>query len=330
MTVFTGEAPPRPELPAAARPLFDQIFSGEFLGASRNIRQINNLFCEIVEAGALDSGPELATLLVATGAYISATRGRNTPAIGNAVQLMLHDLDQAAASVASLRDLILTRREENNARSLRNADLMAEHGANLFLDAEIILAFDYSSSQLAILKRLAERGRKIRVVVPESRCLDGGRPIAREASAWGHQIDFVVDLAFGHFLRRCDGVLIGAETILANGDCWNTVGSYVMAEMAQIFRVPYYVATELIKIDPQSFAGYRKPIKPLDYELILNNLERPFEHPSRISYIAPDLDTVPAALITGYITPRGVIPAAQLWSETERFLAAIGIQLGET
>ena len=319
--------PQLPPLSESAQLVVDQLLSGEFLGASRNIRQINDLFVSIAQEWGAPSTEELIQTLVATGDYLIATRGRNTPAIANAIRLILRKLDDPSfSSPGEVKTLIETRRTEFNALSLRNADLIAEFGANLLANSKVVLAFDYSSSIMAVLDRLADRGQKLQVIVPESRCLDGGRPIAAEATACGHSVTFIVDMAFSHFLPQTDAVLIGAETIFANGDCWNTVGSYPLAVMAERYQVPYYVPTELIKIDPRSFVGGQKPIRPHDYASILS-FPGSFQYPELISVTAPDLDRVPASLITAYITPVGVIRPDHVWSETRDFLASIGVSI---
>lgn len=312
-----------PPLPASAQPLLDQLFSGKFLGASRNTRQINDLFCAIADAweGAAE---ELSKTLLATGEFLAATRGRNTPAIGNAIRLVLSGLDGMESSrVADIRDFIRARREEYNTRSLDNIARIAEYGANLLSGCETVLAYDYSSTMLAILERVADQGQRLRVIVPESRALDGGRPIVNEATARGHSVLFIVDMAFAHFLPESDAVLIGAETIFANGDCWNTIGSYPVALVAYHYHVPFYVATELLKIDPRSFVGLTKSVEPFDYAQILDRSS--LRHPDLVSTVAPDLDNVPASLITAYVTPVGTLLPQHLRAEAERFLESIGV-----
>lgn len=323
----TENAPKLPPLPESSRRVVDQLLSGEFLGASRNIRQINDLFVSIAGEWPTSSGEELITTLLQTGEYLIATRGRNTPAIANAIRMVLNGLEEKqTCTLAEIQALIEPRRAEYNATSIRNADLMAEFGANLLAGCEIVLAFDYSSSVMAILKRLAERGHIVELIVPESRCLDGGRPIVKEATDWGHSARYFVDMAFSHFLRKTDAILIGAETILANGNCWNTIGSYPIAVLAKAYQVPFYVPTELIKIYPGSFSGLQKPIEPHDYSDILD-YPASFEHPDLVSCVSPDLDNVPASLITAYVTPNGVVRPEHIWREARSWLEAIGVSI---
>jgi ribose 1,5-bisphosphate isomerase len=319
------EKPTLPSLPASAQTIVDQLQSGKFLGASRNIRMINDLFCAIADDWETSDAEALINAIHRTGEYFAVTRGINTPCIGNAIRFVLRSLTpEEASTVQAVRELMNARRANYNAQSLRNQQLMAEYGANLLSNVNAILPFDYSSTVQAILRKLAENGCKKRLIVPESRVLDGGRPIAREATAMGHSVVFIVDMAFSHFLREVDALLIGAESFMANGDCWNTIGSYPIAAMAHRLNIPTYVPTELIKIDPLSFTGFQKVIKPLDYSRVLD-YPASFEHPELVSVTAPDLDNVPSSLIAGYITPVGVLLPQHVRSEAKAFLQSIGI-----
>jgi len=314
-----------PVLPEAVHPILDELKIGQSLGASRYIRRINDLFCAIAEHWGTDRGQELIRCLLATGDYFIEIRGRNTPAVSNAIHLVLKGLGQYSSSnVAAIREFISTRRTEYNTQSIRNIDLIATYGANLFANRKAILAFDYSSTMMAILKKLADWGHHKYLIVTEGRDMVGGQPIVQEATDFGHTVNFVLDMAFHHFLPEVDAVLAGAETLFANGDCWNTVGSLPIAVVSNYYNVPFYVTTELIKIDARSFQGIRKPIKPVDYSDLFD-YPASFKHPELVSVSAPNLDNVPGNLISGYITERGVLLPANIYAETLNFLGSIGV-----
>ena len=312
-----------PSLSDSAMNLLNDILGGSFLGASRNIRQINGLFRLICVDEKAASTEILLDKLFKVGEYLIVTRGRNTPAIANAIRLMLRDLSaESVGASENLRKTIGTRKEQYNEESMRNRESLARFGANLLSDANTVMAFDFSSTMMAILDELALRGRQITVIVPESRVLDGGLPIANEATAKGHNVIFILDMAFSHFIPDTDAVLIGAETIFANGDCWNTIGSYPIASVAKMQGVPFYVATELIKIDPRSFVGSTKEIKPKDYSERSHHPDT-FNQPELVSVIGPEMDNVSSSLITAYVTPKGILPPAHLRQETLFFLESI-------
>jgi ribose 1,5-bisphosphate isomerase len=313
-----------PSLPASAQGLLNKVFSGEELGASRNIRRINDAFCAIADEWDGSSRLTLVSSLLQTGEHLIETRGRNTPAIANAVRLVLHGLTELDGDTpARVTEFVTRRRDEYNARSIASVERIARYGANVLQESRTILAFDYSSTVLAILQKLAEQGRQARLIVPESRSLDGGRPIVAQATAYGHLVRFIPDMAFGHYMAETDAVLIGAETLFASGDCWNTIGSYPIALVAARYQVPVYVATELIKIDPLSFQGIRRAIRPYDYAS-LYNYPASFSDSSSVSVVAPELDNLPARYITSYITERGLLLPEHLRPVAQQFLESIG------
>ena len=307
--------------------LAEELLTGKSLGASRNIRQITDLLYDVAKVSDDSDCNKLIQNLVIIGDFFVETRGKNTPAIGNAIRWVLREIENMKdTSVYEVRSFVQTRREAYNAQSIKNVNQIAEYGANLLAGYHTILAFDYSSSMASILTRLAERGLKKRIIVPESRSIDGGRPIAREASKVGHNIEFIVDMAFTYYLKEVQAVLFGVETFLSNGDGWNTVGSFPIAYMAKAYGIPCYVATELIKIDPKSYVGKQKSIKHHDYSGLLN-YPSSFEHADHINVIAPDLESIPHEYLSAYITPSGVMLPEHLWHEAKTFLESIGSSL---
>ena len=314
-----------PELPEEAQKIVDVMNSGATLGASRNIRQINDVFLKTAKYWAGSDAQVLIQAIQKTAEYYINNRGKNTPAIGNAINKVLIGLeDLDTDQVDKVVEFLDQRCQLYNEKSIENVTAISNMGANLLEGAETILAYDYSSSQMGVLRELGIRGLKKEILIPESRDLDGGRPIVRESISVGHHVKFVIDMATSYFMRDVDAVIIGAETIFANGGCWNTIGSFNMAILADYYKVPVYVPTELIKIDPRSFLGIEKEIKFDDYSEIL---EYPgsFESPEMISVIAPALDLVPPSLITAFITEKGVINPAQLWSHAIAFLDEIHV-----
>jgi ribose 1,5-bisphosphate isomerase len=314
-----------PGLPKQAERQLEQMYRPGNLGASRFIRQSSDLFRLVVEGWEGDDGRELVEALLDTGDYISATRGRNTPAVSNAVRVMLRGLRELRlVSVAEVAQHVHANHEAFVAEAQAIVERVAECGANLLAACDTILAFDYSSSQMAILRRLAEGGQLKHLIVPESRTLDGGRPIADEATALGFGVRFIADMAFAQFMPQVDTVLSGAETIFADGSCWNTVGSLAIAAFAAHQHIPYYVATDLMKMDPRSFEGVRRLPRPHDFAALLG-YPGSFLYPDRISVEASDLDEIPPSLITSFITQEGILAPEHLGEQARQFLQLIDV-----
>ncbi len=314
-----------PKLPEQAQEIVEVMNRGETLGASRNIRQINEVFIRTAKHWKGADPEALVGAIQDTADYYIQNRGKNTPAIGNAINKVLFGIsDLQGDSIEQVTAFLEEKCLEYNQKSIHNVAMIARLGANLLESAEVILAYDYSSSMMAVLKELAERGHQKRILIPESRDLDGGRPIVKESTAVGHTVDFVIDMATSYFIKDVDAVLIGAETIFANGGCWNTIGSFCMAVLADYYKIPFYVPTELIKIDPNSFKGMNKEIKFDDYSSLLDYPDS-FDKPDLISVTAPALDFVPPELITAFITETGVINPFLLWEQARAFLHEINI-----
>jgi ribose 1,5-bisphosphate isomerase len=314
-----------PKLPDEAQELVDIMNKGEALGASRNIRQINDIFVRTAKHWEGKNAQTLLETIQGTANYYIQNRGKNTPAIGNAINKVLFGIsDIGESTVDQITEFLENKCTKYNQQSIENVTMIANLGANLLESSEVILAYDYSSSMMAVLRELGKRGHKKRLIIPESRDLDGGRPIAKESTVVGHEVDFVIDMAASYYMKDVDAVLIGAETIFSNGGCWNTIGSFCMAVLADYYRVPFYVPTELIKIDPNSFKGIEKEIKFDDYSSLLD-YPNSFETPELISVTAPALDFVPPQLTTAFITERGVINPHLLWEQSRSFLDEINI-----
>src|SRR5205807_7328268 len=176
---------------------------------------------------------------------------------------------------------------------------------------------------LGVIRVAYEQGKKLHVLVPETRpYLQGARLTAWELAEGGIPLTLITDNMVGHFLKtgKIGAVVVGADRIAANGDTANKIGTYQMAVLARENSVPFYVAAPISTLDLSIPSGESIPIE-----------ERPAEEVTHIRgvQIAPDVeaanpafDVTPARLITAIITERGVASApyrdslARLFSES--------------
>jgi ribose 1,5-bisphosphate isomerase len=178
---------------------------------------------------------------------------------------------------------------------------IAEIGSRRILNGDIILTHCHSSTVMMILRSARERGTDFQVVLTETRPLYQGRRTARELSEAGIRATMIVDSAVRSFMRRVGQVLVGADAITSEGNVVNKVGTGLIALAAHEARVPFYVASELLKFDPQTIHG--------DYEAIE---ERPpqevWAHPPEGLLIRnPAFDVTRRDYIHGLICEEGVI-----------------------
>ena len=225
--------------------------------------------------------------------------------------------------VAEARCIHQEKRAIDEAIGRFGAALMPESGQVMTQCNAGALATAGIGTALGVIRVAVEAGRKLRVLVPETRpYLQGARLTAWELAEGGIPLTLITDNMVGHFLKtgNIGAVVVGADRIAANGDTANKIGTYQIAVLARENSVPFYVAAPISTLDLSIPSGESIPIE-----------ERPAEEVTHIRgvRIAPDVeaanpafDVTPARLITAIITERGVASApyrdslARLFSES--------------
>lgn len=93
------------------------------------------------------------------------------------------------------------------------------------------------------------------VIVLEGRPRYEGREVALELSKRGASITLITDAQADIFLPQCHTVVVGADSILANGDVLNKAGTALLAWAARGHSIPLYVLCETLKISPEGWTG---------------------------------------------------------------------------
>ncbi len=93
------------------------------------------------------------------------------------------------------------------------------------------------------------------VIVLEGRPRYEGHEVALELSKSGASITLITDAQADIFLPWCHAVVVGADSILANGDVLNKAGTALLAWAARGHRIPFYVLCETLKISPEGWTG---------------------------------------------------------------------------
>ena len=214
------------------------------------------------------------------------------------------------AMVAEAQQIHREKRADDEAIGRFGAQLMPADGQVLTQCNTGALATAGIGTALGVIRMAVEQGRKLRVLVPETRpYLQGARLTAWELQQDGIPLTLITDNMVGHFLKSGEiaAAVVGADRIAANGDTANKIGTYSMAVLAREHNVPFYVAAPTSTLDLSIPSGEQIPIE-----------ERPAEEVTHIRgvRIAPDVavanpafDVTPARLVTAIITERGVFRA---------------------
>lgn len=210
--------------------------------------------------------------------------------------------DLAAAAVALHRE------------DLAINQAMGAHGAALF-DADEVTIYTHCNTgalatggwgtALGVIRSLHARGTKVHVIAGETRpYLQGARLTAWECAQEGIDCTLVCDSAAATVLPRCDAVLVGVDRVAANGDSANKIGTLGLAILAKHYGVPFYACMPISTLDRRCPSGDSIPIEQRDAAEVRGHGGVVWA--ADVPVLNPAFDVTPAALLTGWVTERGV------------------------
>ena len=214
------------------------------------------------------------------------------------------------AMVAEAQQIHLEKKATDEAIGRYGAEFMPRDGQVMTQCNAGALATAGIGTALGVIRVAFEQGRKIHVLVPETRpYLQGARLTAWELHRGGIPLTLITDNMVGHFLKsgKVGAIVTGADRIAANGDTANKIGTYQIAVLAKENNVPFYIAAPISTFDLSIPDGDHIPIE-----------ERTAAEVTHIQgiRIAPDVhaahpafDVTPARYITAIFTERGVAKA---------------------
>lgn len=163
------------------------------------------------------------------------------------------------------------------------------------------LATGGMGTALAVVYVAVERRAKVHVWVDETRpLLQGSRLTAWELKKAGIPHTVQPDGAAASLMQtgKVDVVLVGADRVAKNGDTANKIGTYPLALAAKQHGVPLYVVAPSSSFDPKCKSGAAIPIEQRAADEVSLTGSPAFN---------PAFDVTPAALISGWVTERGVL-----------------------
>ena len=223
--------------------------------------------------------------------------------------------------VEEARQVHLEKRATDEAIGRFGAEFMPSEGQVMTQCNAGALATGGIGSALGVIRVAFEQGKKIHVLVPETRpYLQGARLTAWELHKGGIPLTLITDNMVGHFLKtgKVGAIVTGADRIAANGDTANKIGTYQIAVLARENNVPFYIAAPISTFDLSIPDGDSIPIE-----------ERSAAEVTHFQgvRIAPDVhaahpafDVTPARYIAAIFTERGVARAP--YTDSLRSLAA--------
>ena len=265
------------------------------------------LAVSLAHASAGD-GTRARGLLSAYAARLAAARPTAVN-LGWAVSRLVGSASQVID--AELLDALAREAEAIRAEDHAMCAAIGTHGASLLRDGARVLTHCNAGAlatagigtALAPVYVAHAAGKRITVFADETRPLrQGARLTAWELARAGIEVLVLPDGAAASLLATgtIDAVLVGADRIAANGDVANKVGTYGVALAARAHQVPFYVVAPHSTIDTAAPDGGAIPIE----HRATDELE---PLPAGVNAWNPAFDVTPRALITGYLTDRGIL-----------------------
>jgi translation initiation factor 2B subunit (eIF-2B alpha/beta/delta family) len=170
-----------------------------------------------------------------------------------------------------------------------------------------VMTCSLSGTVLDVL--LALREQIERVTVLEGRPRFEGRETARHLSQQNIAVTLVTDAQADIFLPQCQSVVVGADSVLINGDVLNKAGTALLAWSAYGRHIPFYVLCETLKISPHRWVEYDPTRQSANLSLLEEKEAREIWEADTpgISVRNFYFDRTPYRLVTHILTERGIV-----------------------
>jgi len=179
-------------------------------------------------------------------------------------------------------------------------------GANRLRDGDTVLTHCHSTDALACIEAAHEQGKSLSAIVKETRPRKQGHITARRLRELDIPVKLIVDGAAGRYLDDADHVLVGADSIAADGSVVNKIGTRSLAVIARERDTPIVVAAQTVKLDPATLSGHTVEIETRAETEVISESDR--EEIGEITVANPAFDVTPPRYIDAIITERGQFP----------------------
>ena len=209
--------------------------------------------------------------------------------------------------IAEAQLIHLEKKATDEAIGRFGAELMPREGQVMTQCNAGALATGGIGTALGVIRVAIEQGRKLHVLVPETRpYLQGARLTAWELHRGGIPLTLITDNMVGYFLNtgKVGAVVTGADRIAANGDSANKIGTYQIAVLAKENNVPFYIAAPVSTFDLTIPDGGHIPIEQRAASEVTHFQEVRISPDVHAAH--PAFDVTPARYIAAIFTERGI------------------------
>ncbi len=277
-------------------------------GAGRIARLAVKALSEYVNSVKVESPKELYDKVLKASYRLKSSRP-TAVSLPNALNYVVNAAKKSfdmKSDVETMKEEIQNAARNFTAMSEGAIQRIGEIGGKRIVDGDTILTHCNSEAAISVLTNAHRQGKKIEVLVTETRPLMQGRTTASILSKRGIDVTLIPDSAVRLYMHKVDKVVVGADAIASNGAVVNKIGTSQIALIAHESRTRFYVAAETYKLSPTTMLGELVEIEqrsPL--EVVPSSWRRKNK---KVKVMNPAFDVTPPEYIDIIITEQGVYP----------------------
>ena len=235
------------------------------------------------------------------------------PAMKNGLKFIMNKLEKEKENCYAefISDIIEKYKNQYNDLLQNSKKRIAKIGARRIPSTErkfTVMTHCHSTLVTAILLEAKRQKKNFNVINTETQPRLQGRKTAKELIEVGIKVIHVVDSAMRWAVRHfeVDLIIIGADSITSEGTIINKIGSRLLALVAHEEHVPFYVASPLLKYNPETNLGVLETIEMRPPEEVWE------DPPEGIEILNPAFETVSRRYIDGLITEAGIFASSHI------------------
>jgi ribose 1,5-bisphosphate isomerase len=274
----------------------DKVHGASTLG--RNALQL------LAEAAEVTATPTTMEEMFCNLLFVASKLRKAQPAMANVSNIigkLLFSVFEKRTSlpIADFSTLIRSLAVKLVQQSIAASEDASRNATIVLPETGIVLTHSYSSTVLRALELGMKGGRQFVVYSTESYPGMEGKNLAKSLVDLNVPVTLIADSAVASIMSKVDIVLVGTDSILADGSLLHKVGTKSIADIAMKQKILFYSVGESIKFSTADFLG--EPIQP-----------------------SPDLfDVTPSQNVSQYITESGAIAPTEVEGVIRHMLTEI-------
>ncbi|MBN1405721.1 MAG: S-methyl-5-thioribose-1-phosphate isomerase, partial [Candidatus Omnitrophica bacterium] len=219
-------------------------------------------------------------------------------------------------SVSAIKNILLNEAKKIQQEDELMCDKIGIFGSKLIKSNDAILthcnagllATAGSGTALSAIYKAKKQKKKIKVYADETRpLLQGARLTAWELRKKGIDVTLICDNTAASLIKsgKINKILVGADRIAKNGDFANKIGTYSLAVLAKVHKIPFYVLAPSSTFDFNIKTGKEISIeqRPADE---VRKIKNNYISPKNVKVYNPAFDVTQACLVTAFVTEKGI------------------------